>query len=143
MPTEQEKCAATYECLRAHQAPKEIIKFLGYPKPTVYRIKKQFDAEAAANAGVVKGDGKPLPHRKAHNRRKDAQNKKDPEFVKKLQNKINKHPGKPIRALAADMGVYQSCIRKYLKSYIRYKSYKMRRGQFMSAKTKARSSSTS
>ena len=40
MPTEDEKRAAVYECLRASKKPMEIVRFLGYKKSTVYAIKK-------------------------------------------------------------------------------------------------------
>ena len=137
MPTQLEKRAAVYACLRAYQKPVDICKFLGYPRRTVYAIKKRFDAEMAANGGVASGIGEPSPARKVHNRRKDAKDKQDRNFVRKLQRKINKDPGRPIRRLAADLGVDEKTIRNYLKLHIRYKSYKMRKGQFMSDSTKA------
>ena len=67
MQAEQEKRDAVYECLCAYQSPADIIKFLGYPKQTVYDIKKQFYAEMAVNGNVAKGLGEPSPVRKNHN----------------------------------------------------------------------------
>ena len=140
MPSELEKRAAVYACLRASQKPADIIKFLGYPRQTVYDIKKRFDAEMAENEA---GDNEescheePSPARKAHNRRNDALDKKDEQFVNKLQKKINKNPGLPMRRLAEEIGVDERTVRRYTNIHIRYKSYKMRRGQFMSAKIKA------
>ena len=140
MPSELEKRAAVYACLRASQKPADIIKFLGYPRQTVYNIKKRFDAEMAENEA---GDNEescneePSPARKAHNRRNDALDKKDEQFVNKLQKKVNKNPGLPMRRLAEEMGVDERTVRRYTNIHIRYKSYKMRRGQFMSAKIKA------
>ena len=136
MPPEADRRAAVYECLRASQKPADIIKFLGYPKATVYSIKKRFDAEMAVNGNVAKGDGEPTSARKTHKHRRDSLDEQNGNFVKELQRRINKDPGRPIRRLAEDMGVHEKTIRRYLKD-IRYKSYKMRRGQFMSAKTKA------
>ena len=57
---------------------------------------------------------------------------------KKLQRRINKNPGRPIRRLAADLKVDESTIRRYLKEHIRYRSYKMRKGQFITEEPKAR-----
>ena len=34
-------------------------------------------------------------------------------------------PGRAMRGLAADMGVAECTIRRYVKLHIRYKSYKM------------------
>ena len=135
MPSELEKRAAVYACLRASQTPNDIIKFLGYPKQTVYDLKKRFDEEMSANGNVAEGSGEPSPARKQHKRRKDALDEKNKDFVKELQKMVDRDPGRPMTRLATDMGVDEKTIRNYLKQHIRYKSYKMRRGQFMSGKT--------
>ena len=115
-----------------------IVRFLGYKKSTIYAIKKRFDAEVVENGGVVSGVGEPSPARKVHKRRNDAADVSDPDFVKKLQRRINKNPGRPIRRLAADLKVDESTIRRYLKEHIRYRRYKMRKGQFITEEPKAR-----
>ena len=124
---EDEKRAAV--CLRASKKPMEIVRFLGYKKSTVYTIKKRFDAEVAENGGVESGVGEPSLARKVHKRHNDAADMSDPDFVKKLQRRINKNLGRPIRRLAADLKVDESTIRRYFKEHIRYRSYKMRKGQ--------------
>ena len=92
----------------------------------------------AENGGVVSGVGKPSPAGKVHKRRNDAVDVFDPDFVKKLQRRINKNPGRPIRRLAVDLKVDESTIRRYLKEHICYRSHKMCKRQFMTEETKAR-----
>jgi DNA-binding transcriptional regulator YhcF (GntR family) len=58
------------------------------------------------------------------------------DFVTTLQEKINDNPSKSMRALAKEMQCNEKTIRKCIQEDIRYKSYKMRRGQFMSEATK-------
>ena len=54
--------------------------------------------------------------------------KQDRNFVKKLQQRVNKDPGRPMRRLAEDIGVKERTIRRYIKLDIHYKSCKMHRG---------------
>ena len=128
MPSEVEKRNAVYECLRASQSLGDIIRFLEYPKRTVYDLKKRFDAEMAVNGNVTKGLGEPSAKRKKHNRRSDSMDMVDEDFIIELQRKIDSDPGRSMAGLATDMGVHEKTIRRYVRVHIRYKSYKMRRG---------------
>ena len=129
MPSEQEKRDAVYECLHSYQSPADIIRFLGYPKQTVYDIKKQFYVEMAVNGNVAKGLAEPSPVRKNH---RDSLNKVNDNFTGELQRMINRDPGRAMRGLAADMGVAECTIRRYVKLHIRYKSYKWPGGALIS-----------
>ena len=71
--------------------------------------------------------------RKRHCRRSDAHNK---ELVDRVQQLINDNPGRSMRKMAEELEVSEWLIRKVVKEDIRYKSYSLRRGQFMSATTK-------
>ena len=53
MPSEHEKWDTMHKCLRTYHSPADIIRFLGYPKQTVYNIKKRFDAEMVVNGNVA------------------------------------------------------------------------------------------
>ena len=128
MPNVLEKRTAVYELLRASVPPAEIIRLLKYPRRTVYDIKKRYDAEVAANGSIAEGAGEPSAARMSHSRRRDSLDNLNPEFVRDLQRRMDEDPGRSIVALAGDMGVDRMTISKYLKTHIRYKSYKMRRG---------------
>ena len=104
---------------------------LGLPKTDfyIYYIKKQFYGEMAVNVNVAKGLGEPSPVRKNHKRRRDSLDKVNDNFTGELQ--------RAMRGLAANMGVAECTIRRYVKLHIHYKLYKMRRGQFMTERTMA------
>ena len=129
MPNELEERTAVHEMLRASVPPAEIIRLLKYPRRTVYDIKKRYDAELAANGNIAEGAGEPSAARKSHSRRRDSLDNLNPEFVRDLQRRIDEDPGRSIVALGGNTGVDRmTIISKYLKTHIRYKSYKMRRG---------------
>jgi hypothetical protein len=56
--------------------------------------------------------------------------------VASLQEKINEDPSKSMRELAKEMQCDEKTIRNCIQEDIRYKSYKMRRGHFMSEANK-------
>ena len=99
-----------------HRSQRTSSSFLATPKSTVYSIKKRFDAEMTANGNVAKGDGEPTSARKTHKHRRDSLDEQNGNFVKELQRRINRDPGRPIRRLAEDMGVDEKTIRRYLKT---------------------------
>ena len=125
-----------YELLCASVPPAEIIRLLNYPRRTVYDIKKHFDAELAANGDIAEGAWEPSTARKFASRRRDLLDNLNLEFVRDLQRRIEEDPRRSIAAL--DIGVDRMTIRKYLKTHIQYKSYKMRQGQFMSMASQER-----
>ncbi len=53
-----------------------------------------------------------------------------------MQEAINDDPGRSMRQLAEELEVSEWLIRKIVKEDIRYRSYSLRRGEFMSAATK-------
>jgi hypothetical protein len=58
------------------------------------------------------------------------------EPVDRVQEAINDDPGRSMRQLAEELEVSEWLIRKIVKEDIRYRSYSLRRGQFMSASNK-------
>jgi hypothetical protein len=71
--------------------------------------------------------------RKQHRCRSDTHSK---EIVEKVQEAINDDPGRSMRMLAEELEVSEWLIRKFVKEDIRYRSYSLRRGHFMTAATK-------
>ena len=87
MPTELQKRSAVYALLRPYKTPTEIIKILGYPKMTVYNIKKRLDKESAEfeiSGYDDNGFGSPSPARKLHKRRSNAMDNVKVDFVEDL-----------------------------------------------------------
>jgi len=72
--------------------------------------------------------------RKKHETRSDKV--RTSQFVQKVQGIIDEDPSKSIRAISKDLQVSECTIRRIIHEDIRYKSYAMRRGQFMSAQTR-------
>ncbi|EFN60862.1 hypothetical protein EAG_00186, partial [Camponotus floridanus] len=68
--------------------------------------------------------------RKKHEPRSDKV--RTPQFVQQVQGIIDEDPSKSIRAISKDLQVSECTIRRIIHEDIRYKSYVMRRGQFMS-----------
>ena len=58
-----------------------------------------------------------------------------PQFVQQVQNIIDEDLSKSIRALSRDLQVSECTIHRIVHEDIRYKSYMMRRDQFMPVKT--------
>jgi hypothetical protein len=71
--------------------------------------------------------------RKQHRRRSDAHSM---EIVEKVQEAINDDPGPSMRMLVEELEDSEWLIRKIVKEDIRYRSYSLGSGQFMTAATK-------
>ena len=57
-------------------------------------------------------------------------------FVQQVQGNIDEDPSKSIRAISRNLQVSECTIRRIVHEDIRYKSYVMRKGQFMLAQTR-------
>ena len=79
-------------------------------------------------------DFEAVAERKDHNRRSDTI--RDREFIMQVQEMVNNDPSKSMRAMARDLDVSEHCIRSCLMEDIRYKSYRMRKGQLLTDKMK-------
>jgi AraC-like DNA-binding protein len=73
--------------------------------------------------------------RKMHKRRSDY---KGTALAEDLRELVTKDPGRSMRSMAQEMNVSRTTVRKMVSEDLRYKSYAMRRGQFMSEATKIR-----
>jgi hypothetical protein len=74
-------------------------------------------------------------YRKVHRRRRDTL---DARIVAKLQALVDQDQGRSMRSLARELETSQFGVRKKMMQVIRYKSYALRRGQFLSQATKER-----
>ncbi len=129
---QQERNRAVIACgLRAGRTVKEIVEFNKIKKSTVYSVKKLYDEFIAAGGSPDEFD---VP-RKIHKRRSDA---KGPVLVEDIRSIVGADPGRSMRSIATEMGVAERTVRRIMQEDIRYKSYAMRRGQFMSAAMKIR-----
>ncbi len=129
MDKEEKTRAIVTSGLCAGRTAQEISKFHNIKKSTVYDIKKKFEAHIAA--GGPAGE----TSRKTHKRRRDS---KGAELADILRDLVDKDPGRSMRSISKEIGVSECTVRKMMKKDLRYRSYAMRRGQFMSKATKAR-----
>jgi hypothetical protein len=117
--------------LCAGRTAQEIIQFHNIQKSTVYDIKKKFEAHVAA--GGAPDDYE--TSRKTHKRRRDS---KGAELADNLRDLVEKDPSRSMRSVAKEIGISECSVRKMMNEDFHYRSYAMRRGQFMSEATKAR-----
>jgi transposase len=117
--------------LRAGRTVKEIMSFANIKKSTVYDVKKKY-YEFIASGGSP--DTFKIA-RKMHKRRSDY---KGTALAEDLRELVTKDPGRSMRSIAQEMNVSRTTVRKMVSEDLRYKSYAMRRGQFMSEVTKTR-----
>jgi hypothetical protein len=116
--------------LRAGRTVKEIMDFANIKKSMVYGLKKKYE-EFIASGGSP--DTFEIA-RKIHKRRSDY---KGTALAEDLRELVSKDPGS-MRSMAQEMNVSRTTVRKMVSEDYRYKSYAMRRGQFMSEATKTR-----
>jgi hypothetical protein len=110
---------------------KEIMSYGNIKRSTVYDVKKKFDKFIASGGSADQF----LTARKVHKRRSDY---KGTALAADLEELISRDPGRSMRSLALELDVSRTTVRKIVLEDLRYKSYAMRRGHFMSAATKAR-----
>ncbi len=60
------------------------------------------------------------------------------DIVARLQELVDQDPSRSMRSLARELNISEFVVRKKMAQNIRYKSYALRRGQFMSQATKER-----
>ncbi len=131
MNEEERRRATIVNGLRAGRTVKDIVKFHNFKRTTVFDIKKKFDAFIAAGGRAEDFTGK----RKKHKRRSDAMGD---DVTGALVDLIDEDPGRSMRSMAKELNISPTTVRRKVRGDIRYKSYAMRRGQFMNDATKER-----
>jgi hypothetical protein len=115
--------------IRAGRTNREIADFNNISVNTVKSFSREYHRFIEEGGQDEDFDLK----RKQHRRRSDAHGV---EMVAKVQEAINEDPGRSMRKLAEELEVSEGLIRKIVKQDIHYRSYSLRRGQFMTAATK-------
>ena len=75
---------------------------------------------------------------KGNGKRKRRSDAHDEVLVDNIQQLIDEDPGRSMRGISRELTISEFLVRKIVKQDIRYKSYSLRRGQFMNAATKER-----
>ena len=115
--------------IRAGRTNREIADFNNISYNTVKNFAREYHKFIEEGGQDDDFDVK----RKQHRRRSDAHSQ---EMVDRVQELINEDPGRSMRKIAEDLEVSEFLIRHIVKEDIRYKSYSLRRGQFMTEATK-------
>lgn len=124
--TNEMKRHAVIVSLAAGHTDSEIATFLKVARSFVFKVRTEL--------GAAKGDGAEASQRKQVCRRSDSI--RNAEFVSRVQSVIDENPGKSMRSLGRELQVDEATIRRVVHEDLRYTSYAMRRGQFMSEITK-------
>ena len=101
-----------------------IMKGSGMVRSSVKKVRAELKDSNNDYVNVV--------DRKRGKRRSDCL--RTPDFVEKVQKKVDDDPTKSANKLAEEIGVSASTIRKCLSEDIRYKFYKRRKGQILTQK---------
>ena len=111
--------------IKAKHSNLEIARFLKVARSFVCKVRKELNEN--------NGDELATSKRKQHCQRSDSL--RTPEFVRRVHGMIDENLGKSMRHLAKDLQVSEGTIRNVVHQDLGYKSYVLRRGQFMSTKT--------
>jgi hypothetical protein len=131
MSTEEKIQATIITGLHAGRTVSEIVRFNNLKKSTVCDVKQRYD-------DFIAGGGLPeefSSDRNVHRRRSGTL---DATIVAKLLALVDQDPGRSMRSLARELEISEFVVRKKMMQDIRYKSYALRRGQFLSQATKNR-----
>ena len=111
--------------IHANHSDLEISQFFKIARLFVHKVRRELEASDGNVGNVAK--------RKKHEARSDRV--RTSHFVQQVQGIIHENPSKSIRAISRDLQVSECTIHRIVHEDIRYKSYVIRKGQFMSAQT--------
>lgn len=94
------------------------MDFNNIPVHTAYNVKKVYDADPDVAT----------PARKMH---KVCKDRTSPDIIHRIQEVINEDPGKSMHSIARELQMSDITVRRIVAEEIRYRSYVLRRGQFM------------
>lgn len=124
--TEEIKRGAVLAGLHAGRSPKAIAEFNKLSLSFVYKMKSRLEASEHPEDINTKRS-KPAPR---------SDNVRTPEFVARVQQKVDQDPSKSIRSLARELGVANATIHRTVHEDLRYGSYALKTGHFMNDATK-------
>ena len=117
--------------IRAGRTNSEIAGFNSIPISTVKKISKLYN-DFLASGGMEEDFD---IQRKAHRRRSDNMRE---DMVEVIEDMVDVDPGVSMRAIARELGCSEKLVRKICTQDLRYKSYRLCKGQFMNQATKER-----
>ena len=116
----------TVLALKADRRDLEIAHFLRVERSFVHKIRKELEKE---NDNVMS-----VSKEKKLSTRSDSM--RTAEFIHKVKQTIDENRGQSMRSIAKKLHVSEKTIRRNVHEDIRYKSYVIKRGQFISEKSK-------
>ena len=131
MAKEEHQRALILSSFHAGLTAKQIVDHFIIKKATVYALKKKLDAFVAEGNKPEDFSAK----RKQHKKRSDAM---DRAFIMDVERLIQEDPSRSMRAIARELNVSATVVRRVVKKEIKLKSYALKRGQFMNQGTKER-----
>ena len=123
-PPESWKHITAVMMIRAGCKDMEIMKTACVARNTVKSIRSELEESNSEYKKVVE--------RKKGKRRSDSL--RTPEFVEKLQKKVQENPSKSCTKLAGELGVGNTTVRACINEDLRYHFYKRRKGQILTEK---------
>ncbi len=117
--------------LRAGRTVKEIKDFSNIKKSTVYDVKKKYDEFIASGGSPDSFEFA----RKIHKRRSGY---KGTALAEDLWELVSMDPSRSMRSMPQEMNISRTTVCKMVSEDLRYRSYAMRKGQFMSESMKTR-----
>lgn len=124
--TQDRKGHAVLVALDVNHSDSEIATILNVARSFVLKVRKELVTH--------RGDVSTMAKRKKHSQQTDVV--RTAEFVQQVQETIIDDPSMSMRSIAQHLQVTESTIRCVMHGDLRYQSYVMRRGQFMSDKTR-------
>ena len=131
MDSEEKKRVTIVNAFRAGMSAKEIKTVLKFKKDIVYTLKKKYDDFIAAGGSPDQF----VTKRKVYKKHKDNVAMALKDTVKEM---VNRDPGRSMRNMATELNVDEKTIRNLIKKELEYKTYALKRGQFMTEATKGK-----
>ena len=110
--TKEMKRHAVLVALAANHSDSEIASFLKVARSFVFKVRNEVEASD--------GDLSLVAKRKKHSKRSDI--KRTEEFVQNVMDIIKEDPSKSMRAIAKQLNVAESTVRRVVNEDIRYNS---------------------
>ena len=120
---------AVIVAIHANHSDLEISEFLKFARLFVHKVSRVRSIWWPCRKCCQK-----THKRKKHKARSDRV--RTSHFVQQVQGIIDEDPSKSIKAISRDLQVSECTIYRIVHEDIRYKSYEMRKGQFMLAQTR-------
>ncbi|XP_052832121.1 uncharacterized protein LOC128247010 [Octopus bimaculoides] len=126
MVKQEMKRHAVIMVIKAELSNLKIAQFLKVARSFVYKIRKELEAKDENVSSAS--------NRKKHRRRTDTF--RTPKFIQQVKQTIDENSRRSMRLIAKEHHMSEGTIRNVVHKDIRYKSYAMRKGHFISETVK-------